>query len=107
MTISAPNGIEEAVRLSQSLELYRELTVALRERISNLKSGSTGDAYCRQSVEMVRAHYKALRTVIDLEDSIAEQKPVGTEEPINESDLDAARAEIASRLSVWAASKRD
>lgn len=94
----------EAETLSESLELYRDLSEALRERIRVLKSNAREHAISRHSVDAIQAHFKALQTVIDLEDSLARQASNGREGSIEELDLNSARAEIASRLSVWATS---
>ena len=107
MTISALNGFSKAERLSRSIELYRDLSDALRQRVSILTSDSFDDAGCQRSVEAVRAHFKALQAVLDLEENLATHRSVETEGGVRELDLDAARAEVSSRLSVWLASKQD
>jgi hypothetical protein len=105
MTLSARNGVTEASTLSESLELYHDLSDALRERISVLKSDTHADAAYRHSTDMIRAHYKALLTVIDLEESLAKHTTNSGERSPHELDLESARAEIAARLSVWAADR--
>ncbi|WP_162683190.1 hypothetical protein [Rhodobacteraceae bacterium DSL-40] len=105
MTISAQNGPAEADRLSRTIELYRDLSIALRDRLKLLKENALQDLDCSKSLDAVRAHHKALQTVLDLEGNLAKQQRTGTDGAIRELDLDAARTEIASRLSVWLASR--
>jgi hypothetical protein len=90
--------------LGRALELYRDLSVALAERIAALKAGIGRKDECEDAVRSLDAHRRALQTVIDQEAKIGRRNREwagGT----GELDLDAARAEIVARLSVWAAAR--
>jgi hypothetical protein len=104
MTISAPIPDAKAERLSCTIELYRHLSVILRKQISTLQTVPTlTDEDCKQVVENVRAHHKALQTILDIEGSLAKYQRNGAGAGLSELDLASAREEIASRLSVWTA----
>lgn len=95
--------------LEASLELYRDLSVALRGVITRLKATAgtnAGDAKeAGKEVELALAsHRKALQTVIDIEASFGKRKQAWAD-GASELDLDAARAEIAQRLAVWLAER--
>jgi hypothetical protein len=101
MTISASDRADSD-RLENSLELYRDLAVVLRGQITHLKAG-TGDGDCRQSEEALKAHHRALRTVLEAEASLVKRsKADGSGVKL---DLDTARAEIVARLAVWGAGR--
>ncbi|WP_424934235.1 hypothetical protein [Amaricoccus macauensis] len=106
MKISAPNGVTEAETLSETLKMYRDLSNALRRRITVLQSNGLDDNGNRYSVETMLAHFKALQTVMNLEECLAEQAPNGKQRGVEDLDLDSARAEISSRLSVWNATRQ-
>jgi hypothetical protein len=103
MTISAANPVMPSDLLERSLELYRDLALGLRARISRLTStGSDADVDCKGGQEAIKAHQKALQTVLDIEASLGksvQSRGAGTS---TELDLDAARAEVLARLSLWA-----
>lgn len=103
MTFSAPIGAWAGDRLSQSLELYRDLSVALGERIARLKTDLSEDTDCRQALDAVKAHQRALQSVIDLEGSLERRRQAWVDGACVELDLDAARTEILAKLSAWAA----
>lgn len=97
--------------LEASLELYRDLSVALRGVIARLKTNAGGDAGDgvvdagkpgkSEGVDSIlTAHRKALQHVLDLEASFGKRKQAWAG-GASELDLDAARAEIAQRLAVW------
>ena len=89
---------------SRTLELYRDLSVALRDRITALKAGIGGDADCKGTMESFKDHQRALQTVLDHEAKIGRRSREWAG-GAGELDLDAARAEIVARLSVWAAAR--
>jgi hypothetical protein len=102
MTISAIEpGRADEDRLERNLELYRDLSVALRDQITRIKQGG-GDAACKDAVEAVKNHQKALQTVLDLEASLVKKHKPWTDGSGGELDLAAARAEILARLAAWA-----
>lgn len=95
--------------LEGSLELYRDLSVALRGMIARLKANAGGDAGegkdAGKEVESALAsHRKALQSVLDIEASFGKRKQAWAD-GASELDLDAARAEIAQRLAVWLAER--
>ena len=96
MTISANDRAGDSDRLERTLELYRDLTVALRERITLLKAG-TADA-CKELGDDVKRHERALQSVLESEGRLGKRSKAWAGV---ELDLDAARAEIAARVAVW------
>lgn len=104
MTSSAGEWAGDGDWLSRALELYRDLSVALRDRITALKAEIGEDADCKKTMEAVRHHQKHLQTVLDHEAKIGRRSRewAGGSGVL---DLDAARAEIVARLSVWAAAR--
>jgi hypothetical protein len=103
MTSSAVDRAADSDRLARTLELYRDLTVALRDRITLLRTGAETD--CKDATMMVRDHHKALQTVLEIEASLGKRSKAGGEGAGAELDLDAARTEIAARLAVWTDSR--
>ena len=101
MTSSASSRGADGDRLARTLELYRDLTMALRDRITVLsKPGTDAEAPLREALRVVRDHHMALRTVLDIEEGLKE----GSKADVDGGgayDLDAARAEILARLAVW------
>lgn len=87
--------------VARALDLYRDLTVVLRNRITLLMSHEPHDQECKAAVDVVRSHYKALQTVLDLEANIEKRNFVDRSSGIGELDLETARAEIISRLDFW------
>jgi hypothetical protein len=102
MTISA-DAAADSDRLERTLALYRDLTVALRDRITLLEAG-TGDGAERVADE-VRAHKKVLLAVIEHEASLGRRTKAADGGAGLALDLDAARAEVVARLAVWAAAR--
>jgi hypothetical protein len=98
MTISALEKSRPSDLLERNFELYRDLSVALQERITLLKKGVGEDAGCKETLEAVKAHHKALQTVLDLEASLVKRSKCWTDGGGSELDLAAARAEIVARL---------
>ena len=105
MTSSAGEWAGDSDWLGRTFELYRDLSVALRDRITFLKAGVGEDADDKKTlVESIKDHQRILQTVLDNEGKIGRRSREwagGT----GVLDLDAARAEIVARLSVWAAAR--
>lgn len=101
MTFSAERDAYDSDMLGRNLELYRDLTVALRGRLTHLEAGTSDDV--KGAADAVAAHRKALQTVLDIEASLAKRTKASDGGSGVELDLDAARAEIVERLAVWAA----
>ena len=103
MTSSAVDrAAADSDRLQRTLDLYRDLTMALRDRITQMEAGTGEDATCKDAVDTARDHRKALQTVLDIEASLGIRNRAWAG-GAGELDLDAARAEIVARLAVWAA----
>lgn len=103
MTISASEQAADGDRLERSLELYRDLSVALRGKVAQLKAGTGGDAGCKDAEDALKAHNKALQTVLDAEAGLVRRNRAWAGGAGVELDLGAARAEIIARLAVWGA----
>ncbi len=101
MTISALDEVRAGDLLARNFELYRDLSVALSERITLLKAGSGEDDRCKETVEAVKAHHRALHTVLELEASLVKRSRCWTDGGGSDLDLAAARAEILAKLAVW------
>lgn len=102
MTISALDEVHGGDLLARNFELYRDLSVALSGRIALLKTGGGEDDRCKETVEAVKAHHRALQTVLDLEASLVKRSRCWTDGGGGDLDLGAARAEILARLAAWA-----
>jgi hypothetical protein len=100
LTISAVDRANDSDRLERALELYRDLTVALRDRITLLKAGTEGEKVRKELGGDVKQLEGVIGTVIGIEERLGKRRNAwgGVE-----LDLDAARAEIAQRLAVRAA----
>jgi hypothetical protein len=98
MTISAFDRADDSDLLDRTLEVYRDLTVALRDRITLLKAGIP-DA-CKDLDDNVKRHERALQSVLEIEGRLVKRylRAGGVE-----LDLEAARGEIAARVAVWLA----
>jgi hypothetical protein len=90
--------------LGRALQLYRDLSVALAARIVALRSEIGLDADCKEAMVAFKDHQRALQTVLDSEAKIGRRSKEWAGGS-RELDLDAARAEIAARLSIWAAAE--
>lgn len=102
MTISAIEpGRADEDRLERNLVLYRDLSVALQEKITVIKAGG-GDADCKDVLDALKAHQRALQTVLELEAGLVKKNRSWTDGGGGEFDLAAARAEILARLAAWA-----
>ncbi len=104
MTSSAGEWAGESDWASRTLELYRDLSVALRDRITALKAEIGKDADCKKTGDAIEGYRKCLQTVLDNEAKIGRRSREWAG-GAGELDLDAARAEIVARLSVWAAAR--
>lgn len=105
MTISAIEpGRADENRLERNLELYRDLSMALQERIAFIRAGG-GDAGCKDTLDAVKAHQRALQTVLELEAGLVKKSKSWTDGGGGELDLAAARAEILARLAAWAGAR--
>lgn len=104
MAISADDRAADGDRLDRTLELYRDLTVALRDRVAHIKAGTGGDddADCKRTTKAVEDHQRALQTILQIEASLGIRSRA-FDGAGSELDLDAARAEILARLAVWPA----
>ncbi len=87
--------------LERTLELYRDLSVALQGRITLLKTSAGEDAGCKETVEALKAHQRALQTVLDLEAALVKRSRNWSDGGGSGLDLAAARAEIHERLALW------
>ena len=101
MTISANGRAPSDDTLERSLELYRDLSVALSEKIAIFKSTGGDPVEKGGPVEAAKEHRKALQTVLDIEASLGKRSRAWIEGTSLELDLLAARAEIVARLAVW------
>lgn len=61
------------------------------------------DADCKESLDAMKAHQRALQTVIDLEGSLEQRRKAWVDGACVELDLGAARTEILAKLAVWIA----
>jgi hypothetical protein len=103
MTSSAVDLAAQSDRLARTLDLYRDLTVALRDRITLLKAGTGRDDACKAAEDAVREHRRVLTTVLEIEAKLGiRSKEWAVAGGTGELDLDAARAEIVARLAVRA-----
>ncbi len=102
MAISADDRAADGDRLGRTLALYRDLTVALMDRVTLLKAGTGGDADCKDVAKAVDDHRRALQTVLQIEASLGIRSRA-FDGASGELDLGAARAEILARLAVWLA----
>lgn len=94
--------LDQSDRLARSLELYRDVSVALRRRIEDLKvEDPLSDIDCKKAAAAIAAHQKALQTLLDLEVRLEKQRSTPVRGDGLELDLETARAEIFSRIDVW------
>jgi hypothetical protein len=105
MTSSAGEWAGDSDWLGRTFELYRDLSVALRDRITCLTEGVGEDADGRKTLaKSIKDYQRILQTVLDHEGKIGRRSREWAGGN-GELDLDAARAEIVARLSVWAAAR--
>lgn len=101
MTNSAHDRMRDGDKLLDAVDLYRDLSGALRQRISLLKSHVGEDPDCGEAVKALQSHQKALQTVLDIEERLGKRTNAGGAGGSVELDLDAAREEILARLARW------
>jgi hypothetical protein len=101
MTISADAA--DSDRLERNLALYRDLTMALRHRITLLVAGHCNDG--KGVADLAGAHRRALEKVLDIEAGLGKRIKANDGGAGGELDLDAARAEVLARLAVRAAER--
>lgn len=105
MNISASETAADSDRLGRTLELYRDLSVALLGRIAKLKADTVGEEIADAKTErLLEGHRKALQTVFDAEASLVKRSRSGGGSGV-QLDLDAARVEVVQRLGSWAAAR--
>lgn len=106
MNISAEGGSAGRHSLDGALELYRDLSLALRAAIARLRAGGSGeDAVAEAQQKLIHSHQKSLQSVLDAEARLAKRSRSWGDPAEAALDLDAARAEILERLAVWAAER--
>lgn len=105
MVVSAEGVAAQGDLLERTLELYRDLSVALREQITRFKGGIGDSTDATKEMDAaVRAHQKVLLTVLEIEAGLVKRSRAWAG-PGGELDLDAARAEILARLALWPAER--
>jgi len=103
MTISAKDRDADQERLCHSIDLYRDLSGALIERITHLKQQLGQDPECKNLMTSLQSHYRALQTVLDIEARLGKRTTATLDGLGVALDLVAARAEILARLASWVA----
>jgi hypothetical protein len=103
MTISAKADVRDSDLLERAMDLYRDLSVALRRAIDGLQADADTSGGPKGHLELIRSHQKSLQTVLELEASLGKRTKAGGGGV--ELDLDAARAEIRARLAQWLADR--
>ena len=98
MAISADDRAADQDRLDRTLALYRDLTVALRDRVTLLKA-ATGEDDCKKVAAAVQDHHRTMQTILQIEASLGIRSRA-SDGAGGELDLGAARAEILARLAV-------
>lgn len=96
------NGAASARLIEHARALYQDLSEELAIAIEGLRRGETA-VEAKSRLDALRAHRKALQTILDFEKQLA---AASGEEDENALDLDAARAEIFGRLDRLLASRR-
>lgn len=93
---------DTAVRraFERALVLYDELATSLTSVIMRLRAQADGDrALERDEIELIKSHQKAVLMVLDFEAQLFKRRIGAAIAGDRAIDLDAARAEIVSRLS--------
>ena len=103
MTISASDAAADSERLERTLELYRDLSVALSGQIAQLKAATDGKLDGASADLALKLYSRALN-VAEAEASLVKRSRAGSGAG-DVLDLDTARAEILARLAVWAAER--
>lgn len=104
--MTKPNADRAAVArlIANARQLYQNLGTELAQALRTLNSGAE-DLAAKGRAETIRAHRKALQTILDLEAQF--EREHGKPEAANEIDLEAARREIYRRLDRLAAAGGD
>ncbi len=105
MTISATAAMAPGDLLERTRELYRDLTVGLQRRIAQINGLTDTEADCKDHVEAVKAHHKALQSVLDLEANLEKRSKHWNGGASCELDLHTARDEVLARFALWSARK--
>lgn len=90
--------------MEQARSLYRDLNEELMAAIERLKSDEN-DMDAKTRSETIRAHRKALQTILELEVQFLKQAEKGRD--AHELDLESARAEVMGRFRRLAESRDD
>ena len=97
--------LSETTRLMEhARQLYRDLTEELIGAIDRLKADQS-DTDVKARSETIRAHRKALQTILELEVQFLKQAEKGRD--AHELDLEAAREEVMGRFRRLAESGED
>ncbi len=100
MAISADDRAAGQDKLDRTLALYRDLTVALRDRVTLLKAAAGGEGACKSVAAAVQDHHRTMQAILQIEASLGIRSRA-SDGAGGELDLGAARAEILARLAVW------
>lgn len=95
--MQTPNILSDTTTrlMEQARTLYRDLNEELLAAIIRLKS-EDNDLDAKTRSETIRAHRKALQTILELEVQFLKQAEKGQD--AHELDLEAARAEVMGRF---------
>ncbi|HEU0221577.1 MAG TPA: hypothetical protein VFR34_05120 [Paracoccaceae bacterium] len=99
--------IETSALIGHARMVYRGLSEALAEAISTLRQGEDRSADAKGRLELIKSHYKALQTVIEIEVGLGKRNKGGDGSGAAELDLAAARDEIHRRISLLRAEGGD
>jgi hypothetical protein len=103
MTISAKAEDRDSDLLERAMDLYRDLSLALRRTIDGLQEAADTSGEPKGLEQSIRSHQKSLQSVLELEIGLAKRQ--NARDGGVELDLDAARAEIRARLAQWLADR--
>lgn len=97
LQMETPNTLTDTTTrlMEQARGLYRDLTEELIAAIERLKT-QDGEADAKTRSETIRAHRKALQTVLELE--VQSLKQAEEARGVHELDLEAAREEVLGRI---------
>ncbi|MEX2520478.1 MAG: hypothetical protein WD969_14245 [Paracoccaceae bacterium] len=104
MTLTPGEALGADRLLTHARQLYHNLAGELAKALRVLNSGVEDEA-AKGRADTIRAHRKALQTVLDLELQLA--RDTGKAETTHEIDIEAARTEIHRRLARLAISGGD
>lgn len=95
MTLTPGEALGAERLLTHARQLYHNLANELAKALRVLNTGAEDDA-AKGRADTIRAHRKALQTVLELELQFAKESPKS--ETMHEINIEAARAEIYRRL---------